>query len=112
MSVVAYVLISLGLAFIAISTLGLLRLPELYTRAHAVATSETLGLLLVFAGLFFHPAIDLGSGVRLALVLVFSLFANPTAVHALVRAARRAGIEPWKVAHRPGGEPSAEEERR
>ncbi len=112
MSVVAYVLISLGLLFIAISTLGLLRLPEIYTRAHAVAMSETLGLLLVFAGLFFHPEIDLGSGVRLALVLVFSLFANPTAVHALIRAARRAGVEPWNMWDGSSDQPHAEEEPR
>jgi multicomponent Na+:H+ antiporter subunit G len=104
MIVASYVLMSLGLLLIAISTLGLLLLPEIYTRAHAVATSETLGLLLVFAGLYFRPELDLGSAGRLALILIFALIANPTAVHALVRAARRAGIEPWKAPHRPGAE--------
>jgi multicomponent Na+:H+ antiporter subunit G len=97
-------LITLGVLFMFVSAIGLLRLPEIYTRAHAVAKSETLGLLLVLGGLFFHPAIDLGSAVRLVLVLAFALIANPTAVHALVRAARRAGVEPWKVPHRPGAE--------
>lgn len=104
MTVVTYVFVGLGLLFIAISALGLLRLPEIYTRAHAVAMSETLGLLLVFIGLLFHPEIDLGSGARLALVMIFSMLANPTAVHALVRAARRAGIEPWKVPDQPGAQ--------
>jgi multicomponent Na+:H+ antiporter subunit G len=104
MIVASYILMSLGLLLIAISTLGLLVLPEIYTRAHAVAKSETLGLLLVFAGLYFRPEVDLSSAGRLTLILIIALIANPTAVHALVRAARRAGIEPWKVPHKPGAE--------
>jgi multicomponent Na+:H+ antiporter subunit G len=90
-------LIVAGLAFLAISALALLIMPDLYTRAHAVAKSETLGLILVFGGLFFRPELDLESSGRLAFVLIFSLIANPTAVHALVRAARRSGAEPWTV---------------
>lgn len=90
-------LIVAGLAFLAISALALLLMPDLYTRAHAVAKSETLGLILVFGGLFFRPELDLESSGRLAFVLIFSLIANPTAVHALVRAARRSGAEPWTV---------------
>jgi multicomponent Na+:H+ antiporter subunit G len=119
MIVVSTTLISVGLFFLAVSAVGLLRLPDLYTRAHAVAKSETLGLIFVFGGLFFRPELDLPSAGRLAFVLVFSLIANPTAVHALVRAARRAGVRPWTVVdHRSAaaeltgtGEQRPEEER-
>lgn len=97
MTIVSTVLIAVGLVFLVVSTLGLIVLPDLYTRAHAVAKSETLGLLLVFGGLFFRPELDAGAASRLALVLVFSLIANPTAVHALIRAARRSGAVPWTV---------------
>jgi multicomponent Na+:H+ antiporter subunit G len=95
--VVSTVLMLIGLFFLVVSAVGLDRLPEVYTRAHAVAKSETLGLLLVFSGLFFRPELDAPTAVRLAFVLIFSVIANPTAVHALVRAARRAGVQPWKV---------------
>ena len=95
MTWIAIALITAGLLFLAVSALGLFRLPDLYTRGHAVAKSETLGLLLIFGGLFFHPALDPASAVRLAFVLVFALIANPTAVHALIRAARRSGQRPW-----------------
>ena len=88
------VLVAAGVAFLVISAFGLLRLPDLYTRAHAVAKSETLGLLLIFGGLLLRPEIDAPSAVRLAAVLVFSLVANPTSVHALVRAAHRSGALP------------------
>jgi multicomponent Na+:H+ antiporter subunit G len=94
MTLVGIMLIVAGMAFLAFSTVGVLRLPDLYTRTHAVAKSETVGLLLVFGGLFFAPSMSWEAGVRLALVLGFSLLANPTAVHALVRAAQRSGIEP------------------
>ena len=92
--VVSNLIVSVGVVFLAVSAIGLLRLPGLYTRAHAVAKSETLGLLLVFGGLLLRPELDLGAGARLALVFVFSAIANPTAVHALVRAAHRAGALP------------------
>jgi multicomponent Na+:H+ antiporter subunit G len=97
MILISTVLMLLGLLFLIVSAIGLERLPEVYTRAHAVAKSETLGLMLVFAGLFFRPELDAPGAVRLALILVFSVIANPTAVHALVRAARRAGVSSWKA---------------
>jgi multicomponent Na+:H+ antiporter subunit G len=97
MTIVANLLISAGLFFLVVSTVALVIMPDLYTRAHAVAKSETLALLLLFGGLFFRPELDLPSAGRLAFVLIFSLIANPTAVHALVRAARRSGAEPWTI---------------
>ena len=97
MIVVSTVVISVGVFFLAVSALGLVRLPDLYTKAHGVAKSETLGLMLVFIGLFFRPELDAASAWRLVFVLVFAMVANPTAVHALVRAARQSGALPWTV---------------
>jgi multicomponent Na+:H+ antiporter subunit G len=101
MIVVSTVLMLVGLFFLVVSAVGLERLPEVYTRAHAVAKSETLGLMLVVGGLFFRPELDLGGAIRLVFILLFSVVANPTAVHALVRAARRADVQPWKVGEAP-----------
>jgi monovalent cation/proton antiporter MnhG/PhaG subunit len=94
MIVLSSLLVALGVAFMAVSVLGLFRLPDLYARAHGVAKSETFGLLLVFVGLLLQPDIDAPTAIRLALILVFALLANPTAVHALVRAAFRSGALP------------------
>jgi multicomponent Na+:H+ antiporter subunit G len=88
------VLIGGGVLFMGISVLGLARLPDLYARAHGVAKSETFGLVLVFVGLLLRPDVDAASAIRLVLILVFALLANPTAVHALVRAAFRSGALP------------------
>jgi multicomponent Na+:H+ antiporter subunit G len=94
MTVLSNLLVAGGIAFMGISVLGLVRLPDLYTRAHGVAKSETFGLVLVFIGLMLRPGVDAAAAVRLALILVFALLANPTAVHALVRAAFRSGALP------------------
>lgn len=96
MTVLGTVLVGVGVAFLAISAVGLLRLPDVYTRAHAVAKSETLGLLLIFVGMLFLPELTWGTAVRLGFVLLFSLLANPVAVHALAREARRGGVAAWR----------------
>lgn len=92
--IVSDILVVAGVLFMTISLLGLLRLPDFYARAHGVAKSETLGLVLVFTGLLLQPENDAPTAVRLLLILVFSLLANPTSVHALVRAAFRSGALP------------------
>lgn len=94
MTILAVMLMTAGIAFLAVSAVGLLRLPDFYTRAHAVAKSETLGIMLVVAGMFAYQGLS-GGGVQLLFVLVFAMIANPTAIHALARAARRTGQEPW-----------------
>jgi multicomponent Na+:H+ antiporter subunit G len=85
--VAAFLLVS-GVAFLAISALGLIRFPDFWTRAHAVAKAETLGLVLVFLGLIVLHRFGPGS-VQLALIAGFSLLVNPTAIHALARSAVR-----------------------
>lgn len=93
-TVLAGALIAAGALFLAVSAIGLIRFPDVYTRAHVVAKSETLGIILVLGGLLVLHGPQPGFR-RLLLVVVFAMIANPTAVHALTRAAQRAGVEPW-----------------
>lgn len=88
LDVVAVVLLVSGAGFLVISALGLARFPDFWTRAHAVAKAETLGLVLVFAGLIVLNRLGPGS-LQLALIAGFSLLVNPTAIHALARSAAR-----------------------
>lgn len=88
--IVAAVLLVSGTAFLGISALGLARFPGFWTRAHAVAKAETLGLVLLIAGLIVLNRFGPGS-LQLGLIALFSLLVNPTAIHALARSA----------AHRP-----------
>lgn len=84
--VVAALLLVSGTSFLLISALGLARFPDFWTRAHAVAKAETLGLVLVFVGLIVLNRFGPGS-LQLALIAAFSLLVNPTAIHALARSA-------------------------
>lgn len=91
---IANTLITLGTLLLVISGIGLLTLPDFYARAHAVSKSETFAMFLLFTGLLFRPELSVGAGPRLAVIILFMVIANPTAVHALVRAALRRGVTP------------------
>lgn len=90
----AMILILCGLFFFFTSTIGLLRFPDLYTRMHATGKGDTLAVLLITAGAIAHHGLNLNSA-KLTLIALFIFIANPTATHAIGRAAYRCGIKPW-----------------
>jgi multicomponent Na+:H+ antiporter subunit G len=92
---IAAVVLAVGGVFFAIvAAVGLVRLPDLYTRAHATSKSETLGAVLTLAAVAL--VVDTGlSTVKAVLLLAFMFLTNPTAAHAITRAAAEQGIEPW-----------------
>lgn len=81
-----------GGAFSLIGGVGLLRMPDFYTRTHAASLTDTMGAALILLGLAIHNGIDLVT-VKLAIVLVFLFLTSPTAAHALVKAAYSKGLE-------------------
>lgn len=103
---VAVVLITVGAAFVLVSSIGLLRLPDFYLRAHAVAKSETVGIILVLSGLVVHERFGEGS-VQMVFIMGLLLVTTPTAVHAMAEAASQA-----KVRHHDNvGDAPGEDER-
>ncbi|WP_302080515.1 monovalent cation/H(+) antiporter subunit G [Salinibaculum rarum] len=96
-SVLAYVslaLIGLGLLFSSLAVVGLIRLPDVFTRAHATSKTDTLGAVLTLAGVAVAFETNVPR-VKLVLLALFLLITNPTATHAITRAAQDQGIEPW-----------------
>lgn len=83
-----------GAFFLSASTVGFLRLPDLFTRMHAISKADTLGALLSVLGLACLTD-DVLVAIKLFFIALFVFLANPVATHALSRAAWRAGIEPW-----------------
>lgn len=94
LDILAMLLLAGGAFFLLVSTVGLLRLPDFFTRAHAVGKSETLGSLLLLGGLAIE-APGVGLGLKLFLVVLFVAVTNPTGIHVLTRAALRSGMEIW-----------------
>ncbi|MCH7485185.1 MAG: monovalent cation/H(+) antiporter subunit G [Chloroflexi bacterium] len=100
MSIAGTVLLGLGLFFMAATAIGLVRLPDFFTRVHSVSKSETLGITLVLLGLVAHQGFDQTS-LKLGLIALFVLITNPVAAHVLTRSAVRSGLMPWRRP-RPG----------
>lgn len=83
-----------GVFFSFVAAVGLLRLPDVYTRAHATSKSDTLGAMLAIGAAAL--ALDAGTAtVKAAFLLTFAFLTNPTAAHAVTRAALDQDIEPW-----------------
>ena len=95
MTIASNVLIAAGLLLMALTALGMLRLPDFFSRVHSVSKSETLGITLLLLGLILEEGATLVS-LKLALVLAFVAIANPVAAHLLTRAAVRTGYMPWR----------------
>lgn len=87
-------LITLGVFFLMIGSIGLIRLPDFYTRSHASGKSDTVGVILIFTGLILQEGATINSA-KLLLAMIFISIANPTGIHALARAAFRFGLKPW-----------------
>ena len=85
--------IILGSFFCIVGGLGLLRLPDLFSRMHAAGITDTLGAGLIITGLIFHSGLTLVSA-KLLLIVFFLYLTSPTSTHALAKAARLAGLEP------------------
>lgn len=83
-----------GSFFVFVGGVGLVRLPDFYSRAHAVGMTDTLGAALVVAAMMLESGGTLNLA-RLAFILVFLLLTSPTATHALTHAALVSGVKPW-----------------
>lgn len=89
-----FVLLIGGVFFTFVSALGVIRLPDIFSRAHTASQTDTLGAGLALAAV----ALALGwdpSAIKTVLLLFFVFVTNPTAAHAIARSARATGIEPW-----------------
>lgn len=82
-----------GGVFCIVGAVGLIRMPDFYTRVHAASVVDTLGAGLILLGLMLQAGFTLVT-VKLLMVGLLLFFASPTATHALVRAALARGVMP------------------
>ena len=84
--------------------IGLLRFPDFYTRLHATGKCDTLGTGLILMGLmvfhFAHYSTTPLVPIKVLILIIFVFIANPTATHAIVKAAYRTGVRPWHLGER------------
>lgn len=82
-----------GIVVSLIGGLGMLRLPDLFSRMHAAGMIDTLGIGLILIGLMFQGGGFLVT-IKLVFILLFIFFTSPAATHALAKAALHGGVKP------------------
>ena len=91
--IASWTLILIGSAGLLIGGIGVLRLPDVYTRMHAASITDTTGAGALLAGLMIQAGFSLVA-VKLFLILVFFFFTSPTSSFSLAHAALSSGVEP------------------
>ncbi len=87
-------LLAAGAFFFVAGTIGLLRLPDVFTRLHALTKADNLGLGLILLGLALQ-AESWGELARLGLIWALAVFASASACHLVARRALESGAQPW-----------------
>lgn len=79
--------------FCVTGAIGVLRLPDFFSRVHGAGVIDSLGMGLILLGLAFQSGLSLTT-VKIMLILAFIMITGPTAVYALARAALHGGVKP------------------
>lgn len=91
--IVSWILLLSGGAFVFIGGIGALRMPNFYTRVHAASLTDSMGTILILAGIMLQAGWSLAL-IKLLAILVFLLLTCPTASYALANAALLSGLKP------------------
>jgi len=96
LDVLSWISIVAGLFFMIVGTIGVLRMPDVFTRLHAAGMTDTMGAGFLILGMALQAGLGLVL-VRLIFVYAFLTFTSPIATHALARAALAAGVVPYTL---------------
>ncbi|MGD8833527.1 MAG: monovalent cation/H(+) antiporter subunit G [Desulfobacteraceae bacterium] len=100
MNPVIILLIVCGLIFYTGGAVGIIRFPDFYSRLHPAGKLDTAGLVITMGALALYTALPISAqalitALKIILIVVFVFITSPTAIHAIVDAAVRAGLKPW-----------------
>lgn len=114
--IASWVLILAGSFFIVAGAVGMIRLPDVYTRMHSASVIDTMGAGFLFAGLMLQAGFSQVT-LKLLFILLLFFFTGPVITHALAQAAMIAKIDPELDEDRrnrslDGEKPPADEGRR
>jgi multicomponent Na+:H+ antiporter subunit G len=95
MDILSMIFIGAGLFFLIVAAIGVIRLPDVFSRSHAVSLTDSLGAFLMLVGIALHEGIGKNM-LKILAVLALLYILNPVIAHATIRAAIRSGLKPWK----------------
>lgn len=101
LSILTVILMVLGLFFFFAGTLGILRLPDFYSRLHAAGKCDSLAAVLMIFGMALYNLDGFSFGtllvsLKILMIAGFVFVTSPTATHAIVEAALVLGVKPWQ----------------
>ncbi|HHW74440.1 MAG TPA: monovalent cation/H(+) antiporter subunit G [Firmicutes bacterium] len=88
----AMILMGSGFFFLAVSAIGLIRMPDVYNRMHALGKCDTLGNWLLILGLILVIG-DLTSAAKMALIIILVALINPVMTHLLAKTSYGLGMD-------------------
>lgn len=91
--ILSWALILAGSFFTVTGAIGMIRMPDLFTRMHALSVIDTAGVGFLVLGMALQAGLSLVT-LKLLFLLVLFFFAGPVITHALAQAALHEGIEP------------------
>jgi multicomponent Na+:H+ antiporter subunit G len=92
--ILSWIFLLTGSFFAVVGGLGVIRMPDVFTRMHASGVTDTMGAGFILAGLMFQGGFTLVTA-KLILILAFLWFSSPVSTYALARATLASGQEPY-----------------
>lgn len=93
--IVSAILIVIGVLFVLISAIGVIRLPDFYIRVSAITKAATVGVASIMIGVAIYYN-DVGVATKASVIVLFLLITSPIAAHIIGRAAYEDGVPLWK----------------
>lgn len=94
LGIASWLFLLAGGFFVMVGSLGLIRMPDFYTRLHGASIIDTLGAGLILIGLMLQSGFSLIT-LKLVFLLALFFFTGPVVAHALAQAALHMGLEPF-----------------
>lgn len=93
--IISYIFISLGLFFMLTGAIGIVRMPDFFSRLHPAGMVDSIGAPLIFLGIILQEGFSFFSG-KIVLLAIFMFITSPTASHAIAKSAFLCGLKPKK----------------
>jgi multicomponent Na+:H+ antiporter subunit G len=106
--IMSWALLAGGSFFVLTGSIGLLRMPDFFSRTHPAGLIDILGASLIIGGLILQSGFTQVT-IKLVLILVLLFLTSPTATHALAQAALASGLKPWRKSDDQDQDQSGEE---
>ena len=106
--ILSWIFLVAGGLFCVIGTIGLIRMPDMFTRLHGASVVDTLGMGFLIVGMMLQAGFTLVAA-KLIIIAALVLLTTPVATHALAQAALHAGIRPKLDHDETGGHIAGED---